>query len=233
MRKISFLLFVLLLPNLVINAQYVRRRAPIGLNVGAITDAMQTLSAQYQQLNSLKRQVIQDLSDVELNPMENEWKIAFINKVSNIIDSNTKDIGPADAIGIVQKIGQNAMSSQELVARYNANQDFVEFKEYVKTNKNSDFNITNCKKRVIDECNHYNVNISKVETYGGSFPALGDALYTYSLAILNKPRCYRDWLYLLFLSAKCGNSDAINQANDYRLLKDESMIRGHNTNLFY
>ena len=216
-----------------VHAQYVRRRTPVRMNTEAFGNAVIALNRQYQQVRDLKTQIISDLSDVELNSMENEWKTAYLKKISNKIDNEIKDIGPADALNVVQKIGEEAMSSPELVARYTANQDYNEFKKYAISHKNdSELTTTDCKKKVNDACKKYGINIQRLEYSNGNYQDLGDALYVYSLVIIDRPRSYRDWLYLILLSAKCGNDDAINQANDYQLLNDNSMVRGHSSTLF-
>lgn len=69
-----------------VHAQYVRRRTPVRMNTEAFGNAVIALNRQYQQVRDLKTQIISDLSDVELNSMENEWKTAYLKKISNKID---------------------------------------------------------------------------------------------------------------------------------------------------
>lgn len=222
-----------MLSVLEVHAQYVRRRMPTRMNTEAFGSMVNELNRQYQQVRTLKAQIATELANVELNSMENEWKTAYIQKVTEKMDKETKDIGPADAINVVQEIGQEALSSQELMARYTANQDFIEYKNYVNSQNSKDkLTVIDCRNMVNDACKKYGINIDRLEYSSGNYQDLGHALYTYSLVIIDRPRSYRDWLYLIYLSAKCGYSDAINQANDYQLLKDNSMIKGHSSSLF-
>lgn len=217
-----------------VNAQFVKRRTPTRMNVGAFAGAVEMMHRNHQMCQSSKQEILESLSEIDLNPMENEWKANYITNVAKRIDNVIDKTNSADALQEINKIGQEVMASPALVARYNANQDYNEFKKYViSKNKGKNYiSLEDCKIAIAESCKKYNVNIFRLETNDGNYPELGDNLYMYSLVILDKPRSYRNWLYLLYLSAKCGNDDAINQAKDYQLMQDKLMIKDHSTNLF-
>lgn len=229
MRNIFFI--ILIACSVEVHSQYVKRRTPVRMNTEAFGNMVLELNRQYQQVRTLKMQIVSELTGVELNSMDNEWKAAYIKNVTEKMDRETADIGPADAIKVVQEIGKEAMSSPELIARYNANHDYIEFRDYVSKNR-KDLNIADCKASVISVCTKIGLRVQDIDYVNGNYPDLGNALYSYSLAIINKPRSYRDWLYLIYLSAKCGNDDAKSQAEDYMLFKDKSMTTKHSIGLF-
>lgn len=60
------------------------------------------------------------------------------------------------------------------------------------------------------------IGVNDILNYGKSDFGLGLIFYDYSL--VKRGRSYQDWLYLLLLSAKCGNPKAVAEAEEYDLL---------------
>ena len=126
MRNIFFILLIAC--SVEVHSQFVKRRNPVRMNTEAFGNMVMELNRQYQQVRKLKMQIVSELTSVELNSMDNEWKTAYIKNVTEKMERETADVGPADAIKIVQEIGKEAMSSPELIARYNANHYYIEFR---------------------------------------------------------------------------------------------------------
>lgn len=80
---------------------------------------------------------------------------------------------------------------------------------------------TNYKKSIYYGCKEENVTIKQIETYGYNNFILGDMFYYYSR--LKKGKSYNDWIYLLYLSAKCGHPEGLDVANEYSLFQWSSI----------
>ena len=70
------------------------------------------------------------------------------------------------------------------------------------------------KNAIQDCCKMYNTSIAQVESRGGDYFLLGNTFYQYAKCVE-----YQDWLYLIYLSAKCGYSEGVEEANKMGLLR--------------
>ena len=78
----------------------------------------------------------------------------------------------------------------------------------------------NYKKAISYGCKQEGITIKQIETDGCENFGLGEMFYYYSLL---KEKSYNDWIYLIYLSAKCGHPEGMNQANKYSLFQWSSI----------
>lgn len=80
---------------------------------------------------------------------------------------------------------------------------------------------SNYKKAIFYGCKEEKVTIKQIETSGCNNVLLGDVFYYYSMLKLGES--YNDWTYLIYLSAKCGHPQGLEQANKGMLFQRSSL----------
>ena len=221
--------------TLVASAQYVPYRVRSRMNLEAFRDALSNLDEQHRQALNLRNEIINNLAMVQLNYQDENWKNQYINSVKKKIDDAAEYGSYSSALPIARELATEAFTYPELVARYNANQQYEEWKQYTR----SQISLAECQKG-IDACKRYiravcdstNMTIAQVERYGLRNENMGQAFYDYSVFILSSPNSYKNWLYLLYLSSKCGNGDAKEIVDNLKISIYKDMYNGHSDHLF-
>ena len=235
MKYVFFLCF--LLNYNVILAQYVpfNLKRNNSTSLSAFGESVNRINNNHEEALRIRNQIVSELRRIDLNEADDEWKTNYIDKIKKRIDNEASYGNYSSALPIAKELESSAFENPELLVRIQANKDYKEFRNYIREHDSSNKlkgNIQEYKIAINKECKALGIQISQLIYKNEYYPKLGDLLYNYSIAILEKPYSYKDWLYLLYLSAKCQNENAVEAMKAYRLDKYSEMTKGHSSNLF-
>lgn len=138
---------------------------------------------------------------------------------------NGNDVFVFESLGLalfdVKKDYKNATHYYELALSVSEEIKDVSWNEYMlarchQAMNNSLLAAKFFKKAISSCCKMYNTTIGQVSSLGGDFYLLGETFYYYAHCVDYVG--YEDWLYLIYLSAKCKHPKGIEEANKMDLL---------------
>lgn len=110
----------------------IRRRNPIGLNIGAFADVVGKLDAKYQQMAQQQSAIDMALAQLPVNAAEDEWKYNLGNELRNQIESVEN---PNDRYLTSIRAAGQLMSRPDVVGRIRAQAEYDNFVKQTQARK--------------------------------------------------------------------------------------------------